>query len=52
MQAGAAGKLQKGRSMKEVRHNVHSLSRKEEKANKKIRKTKQRRIDKQFVRGF
>ena len=38
--------------MKEVRHNVHSLSRKEEKTNKKIRKTKQRRIDKQFVKGF
>ena len=38
--------------MKEVRPNVHSLSRKEEKANKKIRKTKQRRIDKQFIKGF
>ena len=38
--------------MKEVKHNVHSLSRKEEKANKKIRKTKQRRIDKQFIKGF
>ena len=36
--------------MKEVRHNVDSLSTGEKRVNKKIRKTKQRTFDKKAIR--
>jgi len=38
--------------LKEVRHNVDSLSTGEKRVNKKIRKTKQRTFDKKIIREF
>ena len=38
--------------MKEIRHNVDSLSMGEKRVNKKIRKTKQRTFDKKIIREF
>lgn len=37
--------------MKEIRHNVESLSLGEKRVNKKIRKTKQRTLDKKLLRS-